>query len=84
VCIYNDVYRPIFGARHPWALGKPAAMAWDVVWAKLGPLLHDVVATGDAFAAKDLELFLDRSGFIRSRPAQRQVGRERREDARGQ
>lgn len=50
VCIYNDAYRPIFGigARHPWALGKPGADAWDVIWSVLGPLLEGVVATVEA------------------------------------
>jgi signal transduction histidine kinase len=64
VAIYNDAYRPVFGSRHPRALGKPGAEAWDVIWSKLGPLLDGVVRTGDAFWARDLGFFLDRAGFL--------------------
>ena len=29
VTIYNDAYRPVFGAKHPSALGRPIREAWD-------------------------------------------------------
>ena len=66
VCIYNDAYRPIFGigARHPSALGKAGADAWDVIWPVLGPLLKGVVTTGEAFSAPDFPYFVDRGGFL--------------------
>jgi hypothetical protein len=29
ISIYNDAYRPILGAKHPWALGKPVRECWS-------------------------------------------------------
>src|SRR5262249_48986296 len=28
VVFYNDAYRPVFGAKHPHALGRPCREAW--------------------------------------------------------
>jgi PAS domain S-box-containing protein len=64
ICIYNDAYRPIFGSRHPWALGKPGSVGWSVIWPVLGPLLEGVVNTGEAFSARDFAYFVDRGGFL--------------------
>src|SRR5690349_25140060 len=32
IVLYNDAYRPVFGAKHPNALGKPIREAWDELW----------------------------------------------------
>ena len=32
VVLYNDAYRPVFGAKHPHALGLPGAQAWSEIW----------------------------------------------------
>jgi PAS domain S-box-containing protein len=63
VALYNDAYRPVFGAKHPWALGKPARECWSEVWNVLGPLFGGVVSTGQAFWAQDHPFFLQRHGF---------------------
>ena len=63
VTLYNDAYRPVFGAKHPWALGKPAREAWSEVWDVLRPLFTGVVATGEAFWAQDHPFILERHGF---------------------
>ncbi len=64
VVLYNDAYRPVFGAKHPHALGLPGAQAWNEIWdSQLHPLLAGVARTGEAFWAKDLLFELERHGF---------------------
>jgi PAS domain S-box-containing protein len=63
-CFYNDAYRPVFGAKHPHALGLPGSRAWREIWdGQLHPLLAGVVETGEAFWARDLLFELERYGF---------------------
>jgi len=63
--LYNDAYRPVFGAKHPSALGLPGREAWSEIWdGVLHPLLAGVVRTGEAFWAKDLMFELERHGFL--------------------
>ncbi|MDC4224967.1 MAG: hypothetical protein MPW15_12260 [Candidatus Manganitrophus sp.] len=57
IAIYNDAYRPVFGAKHPRALGMPARECWSEIREVLEPLLLGVMKTGEAFWAKD-HLFL--------------------------
>ena len=64
IAIYNDAYAPVFGAKHPWALGRPAHECWSEVWHVLGPLFEGVVRTGTAFWAKDHPFLLRRQGFL--------------------
>jgi signal transduction histidine kinase len=65
VCIYNDAYRPVFGAKHPQMLGRPGREAWSEIWdSMLHDLLAGVVRTGEAFWAKDLMFELERHGFV--------------------
>src|SRR5580765_2821394 len=62
--LYNDAYRPVFGAKHPEALGLPGREAWREIWdSMLHELLAGVVRTGEAFWAKDLLFELERYGF---------------------
>ena len=64
VVLYNDAYRPVFGAKHPFALGLPGAQAWSEIWdSQLHPLLAGVARTGEAFWAKDLLFEIERHGF---------------------
>jgi PAS domain S-box-containing protein len=64
VAIYNDAYRPVFGSKHPAALGKPAREAWSEIWDVLAPLLRGVVNDGEAFWAKDHLFALERYGYV--------------------
>ena len=62
---YNDAYRPVFGAKHPLALGLPGREAWSEIWEGiLHQLLAGVVRTGEAFWGKDLLFELERHGFV--------------------
>jgi PAS domain S-box-containing protein len=63
VAIYNDAYRPVFGSKHPAALGMPARQCWSEVWDVLEPLFMGVVNTGEAFWAKDHLFALERHGY---------------------
>ncbi len=63
VALYNDAYRPVFGAKHPSALGQPARECWREVWDVLRPLFEGVLRTGEAFWAKDHRFYLERHGY---------------------
>jgi signal transduction histidine kinase/DNA-binding response OmpR family regulator len=61
---YNDAYaRMTLGAKHPWALAKPARDVWNEIWADIGPRIEHVLATGEATWDEGLLLFLERSGY---------------------
>ena len=61
---YNDAYaRMTLGAKHPWALGRPAREVWAEIWSDIGPRIDHVLATGEATWDEGLLLFLERSGF---------------------
>jgi signal transduction histidine kinase/DNA-binding response OmpR family regulator len=65
VVLYNDAYGPVFGGKHPWALGRPGREAWSEIWdGALHGLLDGVVRTGDAFWAKDRLFVLERHGYM--------------------
>lgn len=64
VYVYNDASIPIFGDKHPWALGRRAADVWSEAWATIGPMLDAVFATGTATRHDDLLLVLQRRGFV--------------------
>lgn len=61
---YNDAYRPVFGEKHPHALGKPMSEAWGELWSVgLSQLFEGVVNTGEAYWAQDLPLYVERHGY---------------------
>src|SRR6185436_835137 len=65
VVLYNDPYRPVFGAKHPHALGRPGREAWSEIWDNLlHDLLAGVVRTGEAFWGQDLLFAIERHGFV--------------------
>jgi signal transduction histidine kinase/DNA-binding response OmpR family regulator len=64
VCIYNGAYRPILGAKHPWALGRPVREVWQEIWPVLQPLIDTPFHGGPATWNDDLFLEINRHGFI--------------------
>jgi signal transduction histidine kinase/DNA-binding response OmpR family regulator len=62
--IYNDPYRPIPGAKHPRSLGQPASECWSEIWHILAPLIDTPFHGGPATWIEDLELEIDRAGFV--------------------
>src|SRR5689334_2235952 len=64
VSIYNDPYRPILGAKHPWALGKPVSECWKEIWHILQPLIDTPFQGGPATWDDDIFLEINRHGFV--------------------
>jgi PAS domain S-box-containing protein len=61
----NDAYRrDTLGKKYPWALGRPASEVWREAWADAGPRIQHVLETGEATWDKNLQLFLERSGYV--------------------
>jgi PAS domain S-box-containing protein len=64
VTLYNDAYRPVFGAKHPRALGMPIRESWSELWsAGLREVFEAVLQTGEAFWARDRAFLLERHGY---------------------
>jgi PAS domain S-box-containing protein len=61
--VYNDAYIPILGARHPWALGRPAAAVWPDIWDVVGLQAEIVLREGRATWNESLLLVMERHGF---------------------
>jgi len=64
ICIYNDAYTPVLGTKHPWAMGKPMREVWAEIWDVLRPLIDTPFNGGPATWMDDIELELQRYGFI--------------------
>ncbi|HEX6790156.1 MAG TPA: ATP-binding protein [Candidatus Krumholzibacteria bacterium] len=64
VSIYNDPYRPILGAKHPWALGTPVSECWSEIWHILQPLIDTPFRGGPATWNDDIFLEINRHGFL--------------------
>ena len=61
---YNDAYaRVILGARHPWALGRPAREVWVEMWSDVGPQVESVIRTGQAVRDEQRLFITERIGF---------------------
>jgi PAS domain S-box-containing protein len=64
ISIYNDAYRPVLGAKHPWALGTPVRECWSEIWDVLKPLIDAPFQGGPATWSDDLRLEINRYGFV--------------------
>ncbi len=65
VFFYNDAYIDVLSqAKHPWALGRPAAEVWREIWDVCGPLAARVFRDGAAPYVEDVRLFMDRGDFL--------------------
>jgi PAS domain S-box-containing protein len=60
--LYNDEYAPIFGAKHPHALGLPFAEVWSDIWDQVRPLV-DRTLSGRAVGQEDLLIPMERNGY---------------------
>jgi PAS domain-containing protein len=60
--LYNDGYRPIFGSKHPRALGLPFRDVWSEIWDDIGPLAERALA-GEATFSENLHLVMERNGY---------------------
>src|SRR5262245_51230955 len=64
VSLYNDPYRPVLGAKHPWALGQPVSVCWSEIWHVLQPLIDTPFRGGPSTWNDDIALELNRHGFV--------------------
>jgi PAS domain S-box-containing protein len=63
--LYNDAYIQVLSlAKHPLALGKPAAEVWAEIWNICGPLADKVFHRGEASFVNDVRLFMSRGDFL--------------------
>ncbi|HEX7034898.1 MAG TPA: ATP-binding protein [Pseudomonadales bacterium] len=60
--IYNDGYLPVFGDKHPDALGQPFPRVWAEIWDDIRPLVERALA-GEPTWSENLQLFMQRRGF---------------------
>ncbi len=61
---YNDGYRPMLGKlKHPQFLGASGQACWAEVWDVIGPMMDNVIETGDATWSEDLFLLMLRHGY---------------------
>lgn len=63
VALYNDIYAPTIGDKHPHAFGRPGREYWTELWDDLEPLLKLVFENGETVAAKDRPFYIERHGF---------------------
>ena len=63
IMFHNDAYLPVLGQKHPHALGSSARDIWAEIWEDIGEVVADVFK-GKHFYAKDMQLFLERKGFL--------------------
>ncbi|MFC1455148.1 PAS domain-containing protein [Microvirga arabica] len=61
--LYNDAYAPIFGAKHPDALGRPFAEVWSDIWSQIKPLVDNTLA-GRPSWHEDLLIPMQRHGYL--------------------
>jgi hypothetical protein len=64
ISIYNDAYRPILGSKHPSALGLPFTDVWPEISHVLLPLIDAPFNGGPATWVDDIELIINRHGFV--------------------
>ena len=63
--LYNDAYIQVLGsAKHPWALGRPAAEVWSEIWEICGPLADKVFKQGESCFVDEVRLFMNRGDFF--------------------
>lgn len=62
---YNDAYRPMLGERkHPQFLGASGQACWAEIWDIIGPMMDQVIETGEATWSEDLFLLMLRYGYL--------------------
>jgi signal transduction histidine kinase/CheY-like chemotaxis protein len=64
VVLYNDAYLPMLGDKHPASLGRSGRQVWGELWPVIGDMLRGVMERGEATWSDDLELGVNRRGFV--------------------
>ena len=61
--LYNDPYKAIVRGKHPWALGKPAAIVWREIWTTIEPMLRQVMEMDEGTYVESQYLIMERNGY---------------------
>ena len=64
VQIYNDLYCPVAGTRHPMLMGTPGSEGWAETWLIVEPTYAAALAGQPATWSEDQPLLLNRKGFV--------------------
>ncbi|MGA5302262.1 SpoIIE family protein phosphatase [Nucisporomicrobium flavum] len=66
VLIYNDAYAEVIGAKHPAALGRPAAEVFGDLWQTpgVGGVIDDVYRSGQSFLEAETQVAVPRGGQV--------------------
>lgn len=64
ITFYNDAFRPSLGnnGKHPSSLGQRGEESWAESWPVIGPMIHTIMAGGDAVWFEDQKLPIYRDG----------------------
>lgn len=64
ITFYNDAFRPSLGndGKHPTSLGQKGEQSWAESWPVIGPMIHSIMAGGDAVWFEDQKLPIYREG----------------------
>lgn len=63
IYLYNDPYKSIIGARHPWAVGKPVKEVWHEIWRDIGPMLATAMSGTEGTYVEEQLLLMERNGY---------------------
>ncbi|HEX6243660.1 MAG TPA: ATP-binding protein [Polyangiales bacterium] len=61
--LYNDAYKSIVGGKHPQALGQPAEVVWQEIWAEAGPRARSTMGGVEGTYDEALLLIMHRNGY---------------------
>lgn len=64
ITFYNDAFRPSLGnnGKHPSSLGQRGEESWAESWPVIGPMIHTIMAGGEAVWFEDQKLPIYRDG----------------------
>ncbi|MEO8381904.1 MAG: ATP-binding protein [Acidobacteriota bacterium] len=61
--LYNDAYRSVMAGKHPWGLGRPAALVWREIWDDVGPRARSAMELNEGTYDEALLLIMERNGY---------------------
>ncbi|GAB1545211.1 hypothetical protein NUACC21_78870 [Scytonema sp. NUACC21] len=62
--LYNDLFLPLLGTKHPKSLGQKGCECWQEIWDSISSCLERVRTSGQANWLEDQLLVINRKGFV--------------------
>ena len=63
--LFNDAWRELLGmTRQPTALGGPARETWAGIWHIVGPIVEQIMASGEPASGENYPMLIDRHGYL--------------------